>query len=261
MPTIVDNIPEQIRALRRWVCVDAGSKVPMRAFEPKTASVSKPDTWSDFDEAAEKVERGVYEYVGFVFADDGLVGIDIDHAFDDDGLLSEEAVEAIRACSSYTEVSKSGDGIHIVCAGSLPFRGRNNRAGWEIYRESRYFVLTGQVVMFGEIARAQEGIDLVLERHFADVEREGEHRLGHSVIWEPTYEVFGNGRFREIREKVRSGVRHLSMVSFCGQVWSALAHYDLMLELALKANAAYMDPPLPEDEIAQIARSVTRYRR
>ena len=263
MPTLMENIPPELQELQRWVCANRDSKVPMRTYEGKAASVSKPDTWGDFEEACACIENGIYEYAGFVFADDGLVGIDIDHAFTEDGLLSDEALEAVRMCGSYTEISKSGHGVHIICRGSLPFRGRNNRQGWEIYRDARYFLLTGQVTVHGEIADAQEGIDFVLAEHFADVPTESSGKGRKGKIWEPRWRFPGNGRVmvEPERDEVGSGGRHMAMVSFCGQLHTCLAHKQTVMKQALIANERYMKPPLPEEEIRSIVNSVTRYRR
>lgn len=262
MGTLTEAIPEELRALDRWVCANRDSKRPMRCFDGGAASVSKPDTWGSFDEACECIARGIYAYAGFVFADDGLVGIDIDHAFGEDGMLSEEASEAIAACASYTEVSKSGGGIHIICRGSIPFRGRNNREGWEIYRDARYFVLTGRTVIYGEVADAQEGIDAVLATHFADMPRDGARGRG-PLIWEPVWEDRDDGRVNltPTYPVVSSGARHISLVSYCGQLWQAGCSEDALLELALAQNQRYLDPPLGEAEVNQIVQSCKRYRR
>lgn len=261
MPTLMDNIPEELRGLQRWVCANADSKRPMRCFEGKAASVSKPGTWGDFDEARSAVESGIYEYAGFVFDLDGYIGIDIDHAFGEDGLPTDEALAAVRACGSYTELSKSGNGFHIICKGEIPFKGRNNRRGWEIYREARYFVLTGRTVMFAEVAEAQEGIDYVLAEHFTGTVAEGAGG-NRDKIWKPTWSVdAGTGRMSCSYDPVSRGGRHLALVSYCGYLHSCEAHKSAVLASALAANAAYLTPPLPEDEVRQVAASVTRYRR
>lgn len=61
------------------------------------------------------------------------------------------ASDIISHCGSYTEKSRSGRGVHILLKGSLPFKGRNNRAGVEIYRSGRYFIMTGKVIIYSEI--------------------------------------------------------------------------------------------------------------
>lgn len=262
MGTLLSAIPLEMRELQRWVCAEEGSKRPLKCFERGAASVSDPGTWGTFEQAAEAVGTGARDYAGFVFADDGFVGIDIDGAFGEDGMPTDEAVEAITACRSYTEVSKSGRGIHIVCGGKLPFKGRNNHEGWEIYRDGRYFVLTGRTVCHGEVREAQEGIDLVLREHFADMPREGRGDRG-PVIWEPRWEPRGDGRVavEPAWPDATPGSRHLSMVSYLGRLRGQGCPEDQMLSLALRQNERHVSPPMPEREVAQIVRSVTRYRR
>jgi len=264
MPTLMEAMPSALRPLQRWVCASAGSKRPMRCWEPAAASVSRPGDWGDFDEAREAVEAGIYEWAGFVFADDGIVGIDIDGdaAFGEDGLPSDDALEAIRACASYAEVSKSGRGFHILCRGSLPFKGRANGRGWEIYRDGRYFLLTGRTVAYTEVADAQAGIDLVLDRHFADAPLRGDGGGRRERIWRPSWSVDpATGRAEASWPPVWAGGRHLALVSYCGSLHSAGAAPETVLACALAANERWMRPPLDAGEVAQVAASVTRYRR
>lgn len=261
MPTLMENIPQELRELQRWVCANVDDKRPMRCYESKAASVSKPDTWGEYDEAASAIEQGIYEYAGFVFDGDGYVGIDIDHAFDDDGLPTDGALAAVMACRSYTELSKSGKGFHIICKGSLPFKGRNNRDGWEIYQEGRYFLLTGRTVMFSEISDAQDGIRFVLAEHFEDEVRDGSGER-RNKIWRPSWSLDEQtGRISVSYEHIASGSRHLALVSLCGYLHNCGAHKAAVHKSALAANEQYMRPPLPDEEVRQVVDSVTRYRR
>lgn len=68
------------------------------------------------------MEDGTYNHLGFVFADNGLVGIDIDAGFED-GLMTPLCADIMKACHSYTEKSRSGRGVHILLRGDLPSRG------------------------------------------------------------------------------------------------------------------------------------------
>ncbi len=77
----------------------------MKAFEKKAASSTAPDTWSSFEQAEWAVENGYYDNLGFVFADNGLVGIDID-AGSEDGLMTPLCADIMTACKSYREVQK-----------------------------------------------------------------------------------------------------------------------------------------------------------
>ena len=83
------RIPEELKNQNQWVCAWDGSKVPMRAFERKAASSTAPDTWSTFEQAEWAVENGHYDHIGYVFANQNIVGIDIDAGFED-GLMTSQ---------------------------------------------------------------------------------------------------------------------------------------------------------------------------
>ena len=110
------RIPEELKNQNQWVCAWDGSKVPMRAFERKAASSTAPDTWSTFEQAEWAVENGHYDHIGYVFADQNIVGIDIDAGFED-GLMTPLCADIMQACHSYTEKSRSGRGVHILMRG------------------------------------------------------------------------------------------------------------------------------------------------
>ena len=82
--------------------------------------------------------------VGFVFSThDPYSGIDLDGCRDPEtGEIEPWAEEWIRRCDSYTEVSPSGAGVHIIVRAKLP-PGRRRRGGIEVYEEGRYFTVTG----------------------------------------------------------------------------------------------------------------------
>ena len=128
------NIPMEMRVLEQWVNIDADSKCPLNPMNGSAASSSDPDTWASFEEAVHRVDCGDTDNIGFVFDDNGIIGIDIDDGFDEDGLLSPTAVDILGKCHSYTERSRSGRGFHVILKGTLPFSGKNNKKGVEIYR-------------------------------------------------------------------------------------------------------------------------------
>ena len=78
-----------------------------------------------------------------MFSGDGIFGIDIDHCYDPETQeLDPAAAEIIETVQSYTELSPSGTGIHILCKGALP-EGRKRRGAVEMYSTLRYFTVTG----------------------------------------------------------------------------------------------------------------------
>lgn len=263
------RIPQELRELDRWVCTSDRADVPKRPYTPFSqhpANVNKPHTWGRFSEAMESVEEGRYDYLGFVFADDGYVGVDIDVGFDEMGFPTEEALDFIKRCNSYTEISKRGHGFHIICKADLPFSGANDRHGWEVYKTARHFVLTGNVLDgFEDIADGSDAIARLLEERFSDdIEVEQEDagpRIAKRCIWKPKWDVPSNGRIplNPTYEKVASGARHLSLVSFCGQWINAGESGKRLLLLTKDANERYMVPPLPDEEVEQIVKSCAKY--
>lgn len=118
-----DNIPEELKKLNQWVCAMEGSKVPMRAWENEAASSTNPNTWSDFETALESVNNHYYDYCGFVFADNGYVGIDIDCGYDDEGFMSVLGADIVGKCHSYTE-KPGAERVSHFAPGNSPLQGQ-----------------------------------------------------------------------------------------------------------------------------------------
>jgi putative DNA primase/helicase len=147
----LDNIPNELKVLKQWVCWNS-TKFPINARTGNKAEVNNPDTWCTFEEAREGVLSGKYKGVGFVLTkDDPYVIIDLDHVIDPDtGEIQPWAQKIIDRMDSYTEISQSGTGIHIIVRGKKPGDRCKSRNGQvEIYDHSRYFALTAS---FGEEA-------------------------------------------------------------------------------------------------------------
>lgn len=151
-----DNIPEEMRRLPLWICwqlkdVDDGkggkklAKVPFR-IDGRPASTTNARDWVSFDDAARALQTcTAFSGIGFVFTRaSGLVGIDLDKCRDPETGETETWAKAIlRELSSYTELSQSAQGWHVVVRGSLP-EGGNRRGRVEMYDRDRYFVMTGR---------------------------------------------------------------------------------------------------------------------
>ena len=256
------NIPAELRKEKAWVNVWDSSKVPMQATVRKAASSSNPDTWSHYIDAERNVQHGYYDGLGYVFHDTGVVGIDIDDGFSD-GLLNPLAADIIGHCQSYTEKSRSGRGVHILVRGSLPFKGKNNRNGVEIYKSSRYFIMTGKVLIYKEITENQAAIDYVVEKYFPDAPKESSDNSVPQRIYSPVYHKPENGKLTLKPEypPITSGSRNLSLTSLAGQLHNqGYSKADIFKEL-LYANSVACKPPLDRSEVELIVNSVTRYRR
>ena len=257
-----DKIPSELKSLKQWVCAWNTSKVPMQSKRKLAASSTNPETWSTFEDAVSSIDTGHYDHIGFVFNDNGIVGIDIDKGFDESGLLSKLSIDCMRACQSYTEKSKSGRGIHILVKGTLPFKGKNNREGVEIYQASRYFIMTGKKLVYDNIIENQDAIDYIIRKYFTETEKvSGNNRTPR--IYSPIYPApDGDTIFlRPYYPPILQGGRNLSLTSLAGQMHTqGYAPIDIYNEL-LVANEQACDPPLPVRELENIVSSIIRYRR
>ena len=256
-----DAIPQELKEQKAWVNVWNGSKVPMQSTMRKAASSSNPDTWSTFDDAVQAVNDGIYDGIGYVFHDNGYVGIDIDDGFAD-GVLNDLSIDVMKLCCSYTEKSRSGRGVHVLVKGELPFKGKNNREAVEIYKSNRYFIMTGKVIIFKNIVENQNAIDSVVQKYFPERVKENTN-VGAERIYSPTFEAPADGKiFLKPRyPPIKAGSRNLSLASLAGQMHGfGASKRDIYRELLI-ANQIACVPPLRQAEIEQIVNSITRYRR
>lgn len=256
------NIPQEIKALNQWVCVWKNSKVPMRANEMKGASSSNPDTWCSYEIAKEAVDNGRYDNLGFVFNVNGIVGIDIDCGFDDDGFLSDVSIDIMNQCKSYTERSRSGRGIHILVKGDLPFSGKNNGSGVEIYKTRRYFIVTGDKLVYGDMIENQKAIDYIIEKYFPETLKTNDN-VSSPKIYNCTYSRPENGKIDLTPNypPIPDGMRNISLTSLAGQLHNqGYTPKDIYREL-LTVNQTACKPPLDIWEIENIVNSISRYTR
>jgi putative DNA primase/helicase len=149
------QIPDSLRALPQWVCwrrIDRNGKAtkqPLNARTGHPASSTDSKTWSTFDEAVKASVQ--FDGIGFCFAaDGGITGIDLDKCRTTDGTVEEWATDILEELDSYSEVSPSGTGLHIIILGTLPDDVRN-RIGYrngavEMYSTGRYFCMTGNTI-------------------------------------------------------------------------------------------------------------------
>ncbi|MDY0386932.1 MAG: phage/plasmid primase, P4 family [Methanolobus sp.] len=144
-----EKIPQEIKNLKQWVCW-AGDKLPKNPLTGKNAQSNNPNTWSDFDTAVKAVDKYLFDGIGFMFAN-GYFGVDLDNIDDD---TKNEFIDTLQ---SYTEISKSGKGIHIICKGKLP-EGRRRKGNVEMYDTGRYFITTGNAIGNYEITDCTEKI-------------------------------------------------------------------------------------------------------
>ena len=251
--------------LKQWVCVRRGDKIPWNATKLAPASVSDESTWSDYEQAVWAVNHHYYDGVGFVFNNTGIVGIDIDCGYDEDGIISDIAEDILTNVNGYSEFSRSGRGFHIFVKGVLPFDGMNNQKGVEIYQNKRYFIMTGKLATSPYLVEDQKGIDYVLKKYFMNqkVESPVKQSFGRERIYNPVWTKPQDGRvpLRPVYPEIRPGSRNVCLLSLGGMLHSqGFSKRNIYQELSY-CNTTACKPPLDDKEVRSIVNSVTRYER
>jgi primase-polymerase (primpol)-like protein len=159
------------------------------------ASKSKDDDWGPYDAAVAAYDRYLtshnpYHGIYLLFTrDDGLLGIDIDHCIRPDGSIMPWALWIIEHIASYTELSVSGTGIHIMVEAAPPWDNGQayvtfciagaHGAKVEIYYHTMGFAVTGvrpvlpdDVSVAANVVANQSGVDelyaWLVQQHGAD---------------------------------------------------------------------------------------------
>ena len=166
LPLQIEGIPLFLRAIPRWVLwrnvqrtkpnrQKVWAKLPM-TVDGSAASSTDPSTWTDFDTACDAFIMGGYDGLGLVLGSD-VHGIDLDDCRSADGTLSALAEEVLARVQGYAEVSPSGTGIKVFALTNLD-QGRTKKdVGVELYRDGRYFTVTGHVLgSVGDLAEVND---------------------------------------------------------------------------------------------------------
>ena len=148
----VEQLPPEIRKTDRAVLWKGEMRNGTRTRVPYVpgrsttrAKVSDPSTWGSFQTALGDVENGKCDGLGIVLGD-GFTGVDLDKCRDSStGVIEPWALDIVKDLDSYTEISPSGSGLHILVHGELP-PGRRRRGRVEMYSDGRYFTVTGEHV-------------------------------------------------------------------------------------------------------------------
>ena len=161
-------IPLELRLLNFW-CVwryeDIGAKKPTKI--PYSIKTGKPlDVTSDvsnffsFEEVLSNVDS--YSGLGFIFHESHPYSfIDLDDT-EGNNVDYERQLNIFKEFDSYSELSPSGKGLHIIVKGKVP-SGRR-RSHIEVYSSQRYATMTGNVYNIKPIAERQNELTQLWEQ-------------------------------------------------------------------------------------------------
>ena len=145
--------PKELTKLNNW-CVwkyqkrnGKLTKVPFNAETGEFAKSNDPNTWSSYETA---INFTGADGVGFFF-EPPYLGIDIDNVEDDiyryrqGDKLDNIVSEFTEAFKTYTEISPSGNGLHLIVKGKIPGE-RRRKGNIEMYDTGRFFTMTGNSI-------------------------------------------------------------------------------------------------------------------
>ena len=176
----IENLPPALRRDGRFCCwkyEERDGKPTKVPYNPRTggrAQSTNPNTFAPLEIARKAVERGRYDGIGVgIFGNVGA--IDIDHCIDDDGALSDLALDVMNMVQGYTEFSPSGRGLRILfqAAGFQYDKARyyinNQKAGLEVYIAGctqKFVTVTGNTMNPGvDLIERGEQLAAVLEKY------------------------------------------------------------------------------------------------
>lgn len=156
LSVITENIPESLKSKNRWVlwrynrAKGSSSSVKWKklpfSFNGELASATNPATWTSFERACQAYKTGNFSGIGFVLGE-GVHGIDLDDCIDPaTGNFNENAKKALELVQGYAEISPSGTGVKIYALTNLSRSQTQIANGWEMYKDKRYFCVTGHLI-------------------------------------------------------------------------------------------------------------------
>ena len=148
------GIPQELKDRDQWIVWRAEgngakkTKVPYIAALKNgeltyRASSRNPKHWTTFDKALKVFKGTDASGIGFVFSENDPYAVaDFDAALED-GAVEEKVAGWLEDLDTYTEISVSGTGFHVVCEADVGAGA--SVAGYEVYDRYRYIAMTGDV--------------------------------------------------------------------------------------------------------------------
>lgn len=175
------SIPESLRSIPRWICWDYADygdgkkprKLPIAPGGDFGTNYNDPSAWRSFSDVMDEATTRGGLGVGFVFsAEDDIVGVDLDNAYDDQKWLKPWAKDIQGAFEgAFCEITPSGLGLHFI-GRSEAIDGRTrielpeDGGAIERYSENRWFTFTGNPVSDGDVIDVRHAMQWVEKNYF-----------------------------------------------------------------------------------------------
>jgi primase-polymerase (primpol)-like protein len=159
-------------------------KVPYQARRlQRKAKSDNSKTWTTYEVAVAAVAAGKADGIGFALTNTAYVAFDIDKCRNKDtGEIEPWGQILIEEAKSYTEVSVSGTGVHVIGTGKgaeidRKFS-RSSGGSVEIYRKAtRFLYMSGEQI--GSTGLAD--MDAIIDRVFAELEEKSKTSSGSAT--------------------------------------------------------------------------------
>lgn len=143
-------LPRDKKNWVNWKLESINGKLTKIPYQPNgyKANSANSKTWSTYQEVNEASEN--FSGIGIVF-DGSMMGVDLDHVLKANKIQDAASKEFVKEAKSYTEISPSGDGLHVIFALSEPVELEANshkpspQYKYECYTEKRYFTVTENI--------------------------------------------------------------------------------------------------------------------
>ena len=171
-----ENVPPELIARPQWVCWrwrlrdERWRKPPVDPRTGRNANENDPATWAGFFDAVNAHAEQDFPGVGFVLTpSDPFLGIDLDRCRDPaTGELDPWAEQIVAALDSYSEVSPTGRGVHVIVRAAMPSASARRKGLIELYFAGQYFAVTGHRLL--DLPRTaqlrQDEVDALYDRLF-----------------------------------------------------------------------------------------------
>lgn len=254
--TYMSEIPQELQSLNQWVYWrDVNSvKVPF-CSQTQAAKTNDSSTWLSWDCVIQYNKLGM-SGIGFVLtAEDPYTFIDLDKCIDinilEDGFKdrtpNDFSMKVACFFKSYTEISPSGRGTHIVVKGQIPEPIK--RPEIEIYSNKRYMCMTGEMVWNYPIRYCQKELNKVYKKY----------KPVQKKRFKPYTKKEGTARFYMPDTTIAEGDRNNQLAKWCGFIRHKVSDVNEYFDLVCQLNERCMSPPLPEHEVKSVARNIWRY--
>lgn len=205
-----ESFPERLKEYDQWLVTHDKPWTDNSHKSPRF-----PTNWNSdgtllcFEEAYGRFEQAENTGIAFRFIDNGpFVGFDFDKVSGASGFTSE-VLELVQQLSSYTEVSSSGKGLHVIVEGaklaSRKSKGRLSDCGdIEVYDTDRYFILTGEVYDGYTSVKSRSTVAQRIQRRYLPTDERASVARQQKSVGE---QEFDRGQVDATPEQVRQTIR------------------------------------------------------